>query len=177
MIPWEGTLEGYVKKLIHKDLWKFKSRGYEYEDVTQEAWIVYNNCCKKYIVDMNCSCHKSKFMKFYKSCLHNHFLDMLNFEDIRSRHGKRNETKIDYVEKLQDSTWQDEQLLQINLFLDAPGYIKEVYGILTSKEKMKEYKIPEDKKITNQLLCKKLGFNNSKINLIDILKSYISMGK
>lgn len=170
MVDWEGTLEGYVKKVIHKDCWKYKKYGYEYEDLLNEAWIVYNNCKEKYIVNT-----KAHFVSLYKKSLYTHFTEILIFSDVRNRRNRRRKKHIDLTDNLENVSKNDDYNLDL-IFDDAPSLIKNVYEILTSKEKMIQLNINPEKKITNQILHKALGIREHSINLIDMLKAYISGG-
>lgn len=72
-VYWGGVWEGVAKKHISNVFWKFQ-RHYEFNDLVQEAWIVFNNCYKKYIENEDSGVVEAKHaMALYKTSLHRHF--------------------------------------------------------------------------------------------------------
>lgn len=63
--PFEGTLEGFTKKYLNSHGWRLQS-AFEFDDLMQEAYIVYLKCKRAYEGKID---NAAWFMGLYKSSL------------------------------------------------------------------------------------------------------------
>ena len=74
---WEGSVQGYVKNMVAKNLWKFTALGYEFEDLYHEAYLVFAYCKKKHQnIYPTLNENQRRFMALFKQSYHNHFYDL-----------------------------------------------------------------------------------------------------
>lgn len=70
-MAWKGPLEGYAVNRLKREQWKF--RGYEWEDLMQEARVVYADCLIRYAGTVDTP---QWFISLYKQAFKTHFADL-----------------------------------------------------------------------------------------------------
>lgn len=108
---YEGAIEGYVNNFLRANFWRVAATM-QYEDVTQEAYVVFLRLAAKYgVLDT-----PQHFMALFKTAWFNHFTD-LTHADSKHRQG------VSGVAGFQDS---DESTSLLDLLpgdLENAGYL------------------------------------------------------
>lgn len=162
---WEGVIEGYAKNYSSKNLWRFNSIDYEYDELICEAYLVFRKCKKKY---------KGKdaplFMNYFKQSLMNRF----NTLTLRSFKLKENVVSGCVSER--------EDLIDVNskfneLLMAAPKEVKDVVSLIfnSPRELLKAVGFFKKKSrgfYNNKLLCELLGYDERHWDLSKSVQEY-----
>lgn len=173
---WPGPVEGYVKNYIRTNLWRYEALGYDFDDLINEAWIVFARCTKN---------HEFKspehFMGFFKTALHNSFFDIMkkSIKELKYRKFIDNEETT-----IEDFSQVEEQGTLRVLLSQAPKEIKEVFNLLFNApteilEALGFGMVTKrgQKMLSNRKLCSFLGYNPTNVNLIKMIKEYLTVSK
>lgn len=162
---WEGVIEGYATNEINKNLWKFLWIGYEFEDLKQEAWLVFNTCRSQYL-EIDTPQH---FMSLFKTALHNKFYDL----NMKSSLDKEYLGDFDLMEYclpdrrrsfiLDLGKASREVKAALSLIFDAPSEILELIGF--TKKNSRGF-------LNNKKLCVLLGLD-FEVDLVGEIKAFL----
>jgi hypothetical protein len=162
---WEGVIEGYATNQISKNLWKFLWIGYEFDDLYQESWMVFDTCRNQYL-EMDTPQH---FMSLYKTALHNKFYD-LNIKSSLDREYLEDYDLMEYyLPDRRKSIVLDldkapsEVRTALSLIFNAPSEILELIGF--TKKNSRGF-------LNNKKLCSLLGLD-FEIDLVDRIKTFL----
>lgn len=157
---WEGVVEGYSKNQVSKNLWRFSSIGYEYEDVLHECFIVFDKCKKGFTGK-----DAPQFMEYYKIALNNAFTDLC----LKARDHKDNlmDEDISDMQEIIGSTkvYNKKQLTTeckevLDLILNTPAEILQMLGFCNKYNRWVH---------NNKLLCKLLDYDCEQHNLVELV--------
>lgn len=157
-MEWESNIKGFSVNYINSNLWRFKESSYSFDDLLQEAWIVFDYCKKKY---KNTS--PANFMTLYKKAL------FCSLFDLGKREEKEQLLTIESPEIYEN---KKAEALDYNLMLqDIPEIMRNIVELLTDPpDDVKNY--IENKKITNLFLCQLLDLNPNIINIKKLIINY-----
>ncbi|MCK5235424.1 MAG: hypothetical protein KAR06_00450 [Deltaproteobacteria bacterium] len=170
-IEWtDSVFENYAKKYIARNLWKYQRMGYEFEDLLQESWIAFDKCLDTYGDSID---EQKHLMSLFKMTLHNLFYDIAK----KASAEKKAVVEGEILEEVHGGI-QGDGLLSIYL-KEAPKEVRDVLHIIFSLPRETASHLGLNKKhkkgiMTNQALCKMLGYNPNKINLMKEVENYIS---
>ncbi len=110
---WNGPIEGYVANYLRQHYWRV-ARSMEYEDCTQEAYLVFMR-----VVDIYGGGNGAKhFMALFKTCWQNRFTDFTN---------RDSQLKLELLESQQEDQEAEESyssvLSNVAGDLDQAGYL------------------------------------------------------
>jgi hypothetical protein len=173
-MDWTGPIEGYSKNYISRQLYKLEPLGYEFCDLINEAYLVYDKCKRKY-GDTDSPKH---FMALFKTALNRHFFDL--WYPRREEPFKRLEVEnIESISPFGDI--EEEGIFQI-LLGEAPREIKEVLShIFNAPDEVLDLIGFHDRRrgrslvSCNKKLCALLGYDHKKTNLMVLVKTYFSV--
>lgn len=171
---WKGVLENYSKKTCSHHLWRVEHLGFEFEDLLQEAWIVYRTCREKY----HYVTEPQHFMSLFMTSLSNRITDLSNksaaeadtFSEIElseTDHWGQIEQEAELrlrMSRLQDAS--EEVRKVINLIFRAPEALLKSIGFGQGVKR-------GDPTLTNRQLCSLLGYDSNQIDLVRLTKDYI----
>lgn len=169
---WEGPIEGFSRNFARLQLYKLQPIGFEFDDIVQEAYIVFDKCKTTY-PDLDTAKH---FMSLYKIALRRRLFDIW--------YPKRNEqfllTELDnFVEEFKDV--EREGFFRV-LLSEAPKEIKEVLSLLfrAPDEVLELLGLSQKRKgrsieSSNRKLCALFGYDYRKVNVISLIKTYFTV--
>ena len=173
---WVNQVEPYLRKVADRVLWRIEPLGYTEEDFIQEAFFIYKKCLARYGTVLAPNGKLSPLFRVsinnfvtdlsHDSTKGNSFLD--NGRDVSDLFGEELFDKTDngYLNILIREA-PKEVLEVVNLFFNTPAeLLDEVRGFLGAKHS-KGFK-------SNKFLCKMLGYNRAKVNLVELTKNYFS---
>jgi hypothetical protein len=171
---WEGCIECYVKNKVSKELWRFKRINYEYNDLVNEAYLVFHECRSRFKNKYpTLKENQSLFMSYFKRCLHNLFYDFgVDSSKIKMNIVDKDLSEIDY-------SLGDDDKKSLSLILkDAPKEVKQVLSIIMNSplellEFMGFTKKNSRSIFNNKKLCDLIGVNSVEVNLVDMVKKYL----
>lgn len=70
---YDGPIAGYVVNFIARNMWR-TNRSHEFEDLKQEAYLIFMRCANKYPAEDT----PQHFMALFKTAWSNHFTDLSN---------------------------------------------------------------------------------------------------
>lgn len=168
---WEGVIEGYTKNYISRNLWRFEIRGFEFDDLLHEAWLVFATCRDKYQVE-----DPKHFMGLYKTSLHNYFYDLMKrcIEEKTSRH------QLGEEESLEDAIAIEEESTLRVLLTQAPIEVKQVLSLMfhAPTELLQDLGFcrpttGRQRSMTNTKLCRMFGYDPKEYDLIGSVQSFL----
>ena len=173
-LEWKGVVEGYTKNQSVKFIRNFnKNPLYELEDLMQEGYVLYIKVIEKY-KEINEPKH---LMSLYKSTLKNRFNEIANelLELTKRVYVKR--VDDEKSENIFDSISSEENTEFRTLLSTAPDEIKDVLMLMfnTPQEYVEVLGLFKKRRRgfqNNPLVCKLLGYDSTKINLIQNFKEY-----
>jgi len=153
-----------------------------FDDAYQEAYVKFLEVVEKYKDEVD---NPRWFMSLYKKALANHITDLANttnrmrrlvcFSEIQEEHDP-----VPYEEKLLGG--EDSTNLEI-LLEEAPEHVRQVLALLTNKDTAMLGVIAQSwerqgkrKQDGNELLCKLLGYDYRKVDLVQATKDYLEEG-
>lgn len=180
---WGGAIEGYVVRLINKNFWRFKNHM-AFDDVYQEAYIKFLELKERYTGTVD---SPKWFMSLYKTSLQNKITD---FANLSNRLGRQvcftelgdypcsNEERVSFQESLIGSLESDGPL-DVDLS-NAPDEVRKVFVLLSSAPPELLSAMTDTwnangkrKEGGNQFLCKMLGYDHSKVDLVETVHDYL----
>lgn len=171
VLPWEGVVEGYTKKKALGILWRFKNVGYEMEDVIQEGWIVYAECCRRYGDKVVNEAH---FMSLFKKLLHSRFIDLTSNKIPICE--ERESGSFEEPEKIKEPVCFESSMLRV-LWSQAPAEIAQVLVVVrdtpSDLAKMLGLDIKRRRGFhNNKALCDYFGWDSKKVNIPKMMNEY-----
>lgn len=173
---WTTQVEPYLRKVADRVLWKIEPLGYTAEDFMQEAFFIYRKCMDRYGTVLD---NKGKLSPLFRVSINNFVTDLANDSSKKNSFiDKGREVSDLFGEELLE-TREDgyfnilmreapkEVLEVVNLFFNTPAeLLDEVRSYLGSKHN-KGFK-------SNKFLCKMLGYNRAKVDLVELTRNYFS---
>lgn len=161
---WEGVVKGYAINKINLDLWKFNWLGYEFDDLYQEAWLIFYSCKEEY-KEIDTPQH---FMSLFKTALHNRFYDLSQKSSLDK--DNLTDTELEYCYKhseehnffLNLDQASEEVRMVLNLVFNAPSELLEWIGF--QKKSSKGF-------LNNKKMCQLLGIEET--DLVGKVKSFL----
>jgi hypothetical protein len=163
-----NELKSFVNKTCRKNIWRVEYLGYDIFDLKQEAWLVYNDCIKKY----NGTGGDKQFFAYFKMALLN------KITNLSQKNSEIKEHFISIEETGEMNNGAEEEILfRVSLSL-APESIKRVIKILENPPEEYEIRLKRCGKgvrgvNSNKLLCDMLKIPAGKINVLEYFKNYI----
>lgn len=164
---WSGVIEGYTKNQVFKNLWRFASVGYEYEDALHDGYIVYTDCAKGFNGK-----DAAQFMAYFKTALYNQFNDMgrLSIAERENLIDGCVSEKINLQGSCADQT--------VFIIKEASKEVRDVFELLFNMpfellEELGFFKKKSRGVHNNKLLCELLGYDSKQYDLVDMVKSYL----
>lgn len=179
--PFKGPIEGYVVNHVKRNFWRVE-KNMEYEDVMQDANVIYLKLALKYH-DIDTPQH---FMALFKTSWNNHFTDLSNAETASRAVMYENQLYTsDNEEEVSDAMNQITGDLNNNGFINtmirqAPEEVRQVVALFANapaeilelasnawreKRKNSDY--------GNAMLCELLGIKPG-TNVINAVESYFA---
>ncbi len=179
---WEGEIEGYVVKTLHRELWRFV-KIMSFEDAYQEAYVKFMEIAERYSGKVD---NPRWFMSLYKVALANRITDFANIRNRMRRLVCFSEMQdendpIPYEEKLlgSEDTAYSEMLLE-EVLEDAPEHVRQVLTLLANMDTEMLSVIAQSweqrgkrKEDGNEFLCKMLGYNCRQVDLLYAVRHYL----
>ena len=173
ILAWKGVVEGYTKNQATKFMRNFnKTALYELEDLMQEGYLLYMKVIEKY-KEISEPKH---LMSLYKSALKNRFSEVANelLEVSRFMYIDTSDEESENVVATLPSSDSTEFRTLLStaptevkdllfLIFDTPQEYLEVLGL--NKKRRRGFQ-------NNPLVCKLLGYNPAKVNLVKNFKEY-----
>lgn len=169
----KGPIEGYVVNHLRANYWRV-SALLEYEDVLQEAWVVFLSLVRRYS-EIDTPQH---FMSLFKTSWRNHFNDLAT-ATTRSR-----SIPVYQYEDGEDQDFIGQIVGDLNtmgvlpvLVNEAPPLVRTVISFLVSDNcgDASSFIETRSEKRSNALLCRLLGFPPN-TNVINEVKQYFNFG-
>lgn len=165
MLKWEenNLITNYCKKFVNNNLWKVQTLGYEFDDLYQECWIVFDRCKREYP-----DVEDNHFMALFKKALIN-MINTLSVKDTKEREMKAT------IEDFYDIISREEEIsiAEFNVTIsEAPDIIKKTIELLDNPPKKFNDRIGIKGYSNNKLLCSLLGLSSYKVNLYVLLQEY-----
>lgn len=176
---WEGAIEGYVVKEINRNYWRFKNHV-DFDDAYQEAHLKFLEMKERYMGSID---SPKWFMSLYKTALANKLTDLAKLSSRLRR-------QVCFVEldgEDEDEGYQEslvgtigtEGMLQVRLE-EAPYEVRRVLSLVLHSppellSAMADTWNDKGKRVEggNQFLCKMLGYDPRKVDLVELVKDYL----
>lgn len=178
-----GSIEGYTKNFIKANIWKV-DKLYDYDDILQEAREQFLRTIKRMNANGDTIQNEKHMMALYKTSFSRHFITLCNkatkvsVEQNMSGFSMDSETALDfealigsdenggYLECLVDQAPKEVQQV-FNLLLNTPTEVLDIAIKAWNSQNKK------GAGIGNNFLCKMLGYDPTKVNLVDTVKNYL----
>lgn len=186
---WRRKLEEWTRAFIMKNRWRVPAEWDE-DDLFQDCFCYFLHCQRRYADKAQSQAH---FASLYRSCIFNHFNDLSN---ASTRQRARPTILIDdlgvmtarvqprWVE-LEPTrlTYEAQEALRLML-LEAPLVVKHVIkalglddALIQSKPRPEfEWDLFGRRETTNEYLCRLVGIDSHKVNLVSIIRLWIREG-
>lgn len=166
MLKWEenSLLSNYCKKFSKANLWKVEMLGYEWDDLYQECYIVYDRCAKKYS-----GLDDAQFMAKFKKSLQNRIIKLTqkNKEEKLLR-----ENLFYYMEEtIEDPLEKADFNITVSM---APPLVKKAVGLINNPPKTIIDKLGQREFRSNKFFCACLGVSPKHNNILEVIKNYFS---
>lgn len=177
---WKGPVEGYAVSVIHKNLWRFVGIM-SFEDAYQEAYLKFLELSNKYAGTVT---NPRWFMSLYKRALANRITDFANKSNRLRRlvcfsELTEADDPIPFEENLAGERHDVDLDFEV-LLEEAPEEVRQVLTLLANKDTamlgviaqswQRQGKRKED---GNEFLCKLLGYDYRKVDLLEYTKNYL----
>lgn len=176
MLEFTGAVEGFVVNFLKKNFWRVQ-RTHDYEDAMQEAALTFHEIFARYQEKVD---NDAWMMSLFKTSWTNRFNDL-----AQADYGARS------IPPLSDLTDDDTSLLNsmvvedpthmASLIREAPEAVRLVLSLLYNapKELMEQAATAwveqgHTKVDGNAHLCGLLGIDATKVNLVEIVRSYFA---
>jgi hypothetical protein len=173
----EGPIEGFVHNFLKRNFWRVAA-SMEYEDVLQEARLLFLELKQRYPqVDT-----PQWFMTLFKRSFSNHFHDLSKTDtDVRSGTSISNSSAEDSSEISLETLMGDPENAgyMTTLIGQAPEEVRSVLNLIANAPaELLELAIDswkasgKKKELGNQMLCRMLGRDPSKTDLVEQVRAY-----
>lgn len=153
--------EPYIKKEVHKHLWKVESLGYEYEDLLHDIYILYRERQEKLNKDM-----RPLIFTYFTFTIEHYVLK------LAKKATRMENTFLSFEENLL-LTYSNEDTIFYKLKFDSmPNHIKQVISIINTDES-NTFKGKRGFN-NNKAMCKLLGLDRNKVNVIEETRKCLS---
>lgn len=172
---WEGAIEGWVVNFITKNVWRTKP-AYDWCDLYQESYLCYDRCVHMYpeVVEA------PHFMRLVQVTTLNRITDLAN------KRTKRREVPMEVGDE--DSTMclldmvpnnmlgiSDYENEEWKVMKDSPQLLRRLVRVLTASDVVLAYRVVGGiRETTNELLCRLVGVDSTRRDLVGYLRSYLS---
>lgn len=180
---WTAAIEGYTVRVLHKNLWRF-SAVMSFDDAYQEAYLKFMELKEKYEGKIN---HPRWFMSLYKTALKNRITDLANsnrklsrqlsFTDLGEVISGTEGAVVEYQDALLGET-DTGGILELKI-AQAPAEVRKVLVLLLQSDPVMLAAIADSweqkgkrGEAGNQLLCRLLGYDARRVNLVESVKDY-----
>lgn len=169
-LPWEGSVEGYTKNQAIKLLNSHNHLQFEVLELVNEGYIVYQRVLDKYP-----SITESKhLMSLYKTALKNRFWEIGYYIQLdRKMLFNKDIFELDIIQEMPG----DLDAMFRTIISTAPKEVKDFLNLFIDSTTNDVLGLHEKNKrsfFNNPLLCKILGYDSTKINIIETVKEYFS---
>lgn len=173
---WKQQVVPYVREVVSRTIWRMEGLGYSEEDVLHEAFFVYERCLTKYGTVLG---DNGKLHPLFRVSISNFVTDLaaastkkgsivrrgVSLEDLLGQEEGYTEGEGTLAILLKEAP--KEILEVINLFFNTPAELMGEVSAFVSKKHSRGFK-------SNAFLCKMLGYNRFKRNLVQETKDYFS---
>lgn len=173
---WKDQVVPYLKTVAGRNAWRVAALGYDEEDLLHEAFFVYERCLSKYGTVLGPT---GKLSPMFRVAINNFIVDTANESTkkssfiaqgivLESLYGQeaRHSEEAGYLQSLLIEA-PKEVLEVVNLCFNTPAELIEEVSEFLNKKHSKGFKC-------NAFLCKVLGYNKFKRNLVKETISYFS---
>jgi len=180
----EGPIEGYVINFLQKNYWRVKNY-FDYEDAVQEARYTFTLLLRRMERNNSLIENAKHLMSLFKSAWTRHFHTLSNRDTKRIDFAISNYTTEDHDDWILDSINLDassHNLGYLEVVIDqAPKEVRQVLNLLlTAPKEMLGMAVESwgnnnkrNSTITNEFLCRMLGYNHKEIDLIKNVRNYL----
>lgn len=166
MLDWSGVVEGYTKNQSVRFIKGFSYSWFEVSDLMSEGYIVYSKIKEKY-KEISEPAH---LMSLYKTALKNRFAeiakDLLTDKEHLITFDSWKLPSLDNTEFMAIVTNAPTEVKEtLMLMLDTPKEMAESLGLNVKRRRGFQ---------NNPLVCKLLGYDPAKINVVKLFKEYFS---
>lgn len=159
--------KGWMLRYAHKNFWKVATLGYDFDDLISDGYFCYYYVRRHYPE----ATEPSHIMSLFKRTFQSQIADLANKRT-------RNSEELLCLE--------DVEHIQIDmpdtLIAEAPEPIREILKVLLHGERLEDLRQPykntdSHRETTNERLCRLVGIDASKINLVGLLKDYLKSNR
>lgn len=169
-LPWEGSVEGYTKNQAIKLLNSYNHLQFEVPELVNEGYIVYQRVLDKY----SSITEPKHLMALYKTALKNRFWELEYF--IRTNRKVLFDKDIYELDTISEIPGDLDTMFR-TILSTAPKEVKDFLNLVIDSTTNDVLGLHEKHKrsfFNNPLLCKILGYDSTKINIIETVKEYFS---
>ena len=177
-----GSIEGYTKNFINANLWKV-DKLYDYDDILQEAREQFLRTIQRMKANGDTIQNEKHMMSLYKTSFSRHFITLCNRTTKMSvEQNMSGFTTDDDTLDFESLIGSDENTGYLECLVDqAPKEVEQVFNLLfNTPVEVLNIAINawngQNKKgagVGNCFLCKMLGYDSSKVNLVAKVKNYL----
>ena len=177
-----GSIEGYTKNFIRSNLWKV-DKLYDYDDILQEAREQFLRTIKRMEANGDTIKNEKHMMALYKTSFSRHFITLCNrTTKVSVEKNMSGFTADDDALDFESLIGSDENNGYLECLIDqAPKEVKQVFNLLlNTPAEVLDIAINawnmQNKKgagVGNKFLCNMLGYDSTKVNLVDKVKTYL----
>lgn len=177
-----GSIEGYTKNFIKANLWKV-DKLYDYDDILQEAREQFLRTIQRMEANGDTIQNEKHMMSLYKTSFSRHFITLCNrTTKVSVEQNMSGFTTDDDTLDFESLIGSDENTGYLECLVDqAPKEVEQVFNLLfNTPVEVLNIAINawngQNKKgagVGNCFLCKMLGYDPSKVNLVAKVKNYL----
>ena len=173
---WKDQVVPYLKVVAGRNAWKMAALGHDEEDLLHEAFFVYERCLSKYGTVLT---EAGKLSPLFRVAINNFIYDLAAEATKKGscvEHGVILESLYGQEARHMEEAGHLQSLLReapkevmevINLCFNTPAELVEEVSAFLNKKHSKGFRC-------NAFLCKVLGYNKYKRNLVKETISYFS---
>lgn len=167
----KGPIEGFVINYLKKNEWRLKGVVLK-EDVLKDAYQIYSECLDRYGEKVDTP---QWFFSLFKRCFINYFHSVSSYATFLYNMESLEDITSEDVD-LQSYIGVDNNLGELMIKISrAPIEVRQVIDLVIGENKIFEstWKKQGKKKVDgNEYICKALGYNHKKIDLIAMVYDY-----
>jgi len=183
--PFSGPIEGYVKNFLRKNHWRVQ-HILDFEDSVSEAKLTYVRLIRRLEKNGHEVENAKHFMSLFKTAWSRYFIDLSNKDTKKLETPFAEFANEDNEDWLLNSAWMSGYSVNTGYFeivmRQAPTEVQQVLNLLlnTPKEVLDIAALSwstsgrDTTILGNAFLCKMLGYDSSKTNLVSKVKLYLT---